>query len=149
MTQRSILLSGIATALLIPPVVFCIAGLGDGMSVGAVLSACSDQYGARRQNLGVVALLGLFPIALLAGTLWLARRLRWLRLANVPAALSGMLPVLLVLVWTNVEFWPIFLPERVYPGFPHGLEFVLGPGFYGPAAMALGLSIHAALWRIP
>ncbi|NNE09207.1 MAG: hypothetical protein HKN20_11655, partial [Gemmatimonadetes bacterium] len=39
----------------------------------------------------------------------------------------------------NFDFWPAFLPSRVYPGFPHGLEFIIGPGVFAPIGMLLGV----------
>ena len=147
MTQNITLLAGAAMAVLIPPLVFLAAGVQHGMAAGDIASALVDQFGARRQNLTVVCLLGLVPLGVLSVVLWLARRLRWHRLTGTQAAAAGVLPVLLVLAWANIEFWPVFLPERVYPGFPHGLELVLGPGFYAPIALCLGLMTHAALWR--
>ena len=70
MTISRLLIIAAATALLIPPLVFCLAGLSKGMGLGVVLAACFEQFSAERQNLGVTALLGLFPVGLTALLLW-------------------------------------------------------------------------------
>lgn len=145
MSVSKLLAGGALVALLIPPLVFCLAGLGEGMGIGEVVTACVEQFFAERQNLGVAAGLGLFPISLTALLLWIGRRIRRGWGSNLNVAVAALIPVLLVLAWANSEFWPIFLPDRVYPGFPHGLELVLGPLFYAPVAMLIGLITGAIL----
>jgi hypothetical protein len=137
--MRSILLLGAVAALLIPPLVFLIAALGGGLDPATALGALIEQYQAPRQNLFVVALPALFPLALLALALWVARRIDVARGSRPALALWGLVPILAVLVWVNFQFWPIFLPSRTYPGFPHGLEFVIGPGLFAPVGMLVGL----------
>ena len=126
--------------MLIPPTVFCVSGAVAGLPIDETLRACAEQYVARRQNLLIVSVLGLLPIAVLAIGLWAYSR--WRSAARLPEfAFAGLLPILVVLTWANLEFWPDFLPDRVYPGFPHGLELVLGPLFYAPVAMLIGLAV--------
>jgi len=145
MTVSKLLAGAAAAALLIPPLTFCIAGLGGGMAVGEVVAACTEQFFTPRQNLGVAAGLGLFPVMLTALLLWIGHRAGWVWASDLNVAVAALMPVLLVLAWANFEFWPTFLPDRVYPGFPHGLELVLGPLFYAPAAMLIGLVAGAMI----
>jgi uncharacterized membrane-anchored protein len=58
---------------------------------------------------------------------------------------SGLVAILVVLVWINLQFWPLFLPERTYPGFPHGLGFIIGPVFFAPVLMAL---VMGGVWLV-
>ena len=59
---------------------------------------------------------------------------RWLGIAGW----SGLTPSLLLLVWANAEAWPLYLPGRAFPGFPHGLELIIVPLFFVPVAMVFG-----------
>ncbi len=136
---KNMLAMGALAALSIPPAVFLWAAYGAGLTTGETMSALAAQYVAPRQNLLVCGALGLFPLALLAGVLWLLRRLAPSSKIRPALALGGLVPVLVVLVWVNVDFWPLFLPSRTYPGFPHGLGFIIGPGFFAPVAMAIGM----------
>jgi hypothetical protein len=145
MTVSRLLVGAGITALLIPPLVFCIAGLGEGMEIEQVATACVEQFFTARQNLGVAAGLGLFPVLLTGLLIWIGRRVGWHWARDNNVSVAALTPVLLVLTWANFEFWPIFLPGRDYPGFPHGLELVLGPLFYAPAAMLIGLIAGAIL----
>jgi hypothetical protein len=139
--MRTVLLVGVLAVFAIPPVVFFIVALGSGLDVGAAVEALVAQYREPRQNLFVVAIPGLFPLLLLAIGLWIARRIDAARGRRPALALFGLAPILAVLVWVNFQFWPLFLPERTYPGFPHGLEFVIGPGLFAPVGMVVGLVV--------
>ena len=145
MNSGAWLLIGMLIALAIPPTSFAVSAVNAGMGADLAMQALLEQLSAERQNLLVCSLLGLFPVALLASILWLAGRLGQSEQKRISLAGGGLLPILLVLAWANFEFWPIFLPERVYPGFPHGLELVLGPGLYAPLAMLIGL---VAAWIV-
>jgi len=69
--------------------------------------------------------------------LWLHRRFGG-DLSKRPLLIwSGYLPLLGMLIWANFEYWPDFLPSRVYPGFPHGMELFIAPLFFAPIAMAV------------
>ena len=127
--------------LLIPPVVFAICALAEGMSTTEMWFALTEQYTAERTNLLVCGLLGLFPILLLLLGLWIYRRSRGTNGVISLMGWCGLIPILLVLVWVNFEYWPSFLPSRTYPGFPHGLEFILGPGFFAPIGMGAGMVV--------
>jgi hypothetical protein len=139
--MRTVLLVGVLAVFAIPPVVFLVVALGSGLDVGAAVEALVAQYREPRQNLFVVAIPGLFPLLLLAIGLWIARRIDAARGRRPALALFGLAPILAVLVWVNFQFWPLFLPERTYPGFPHGLEFVIGPGLFAPVGMVVGLVV--------
>lgn len=135
------LIASLTLPILIPPVVFVVCGVWKGMPVAEISEAFIQQYTARRQNLLVCGLIGLFPIGLLHGCLWFHRWKKGNPYVQQAMASGGLSGILLVLIWVNFEFWPAFLPERVYPGFPHGLEFIIGPGLFSPIAMFFGMTI--------
>lgn len=137
---------GVALTLAIPPLVFAATGLGEGMGIGATVTAMIEQYTVHRQNLFLVALPSLAPIGLLVLITWLIGRRSGVQ-ATRPLAIGGLLGILAVTVWINTLFWPLFLPARTYPGFPHGLEFIIGPALYAPAAMAMGMALAVAVRR--
>ena len=130
MTENRILLASAALLLAIPPIVFVLAALNSGMSPTDTSGAIIAQYAAPRLNLAVCSGLGLVPLLLLAVALWIRRRLR--PSADDPPiyAIGGALPILAVALFVNVEYWTAFLPNRVLLGFPHGLEFIIGPGIF-------------------
>lgn len=134
-----ILASGLLAIFLIPPLVFLVAAFAAGLGMGESVEALVAQYGAARQNLLVCSALGLVPLAVLALALWLTRRLA--PQIRQTMAVTGLLPILAVVAWVHWDFWPLFLPERTYPGFPHGLGFVIGPVFFAPVGLAIGLLI--------
>lgn len=133
--------------LLLPPVVFLVVGLVEGMGLPGTMTAIMEQYTVRRLNLLVVAVLSLLPLMFLALVVYLLGRIASIRASRRSLALGGLSGLLAVMVWVNLEFWPIFLPDRVAPGFPHGLEFVIGPLFFAPVAMFIGLGIAAFVDR--
>ena len=134
-----ILAFGSLATLITPPAVFVSAALSSGLTPGQTLAALAAQVVAPRHNLLVTAAIGLFPLALLAATLWAHRRLAPRNLDRQALALAGLLPILAVGVWTHQDFWPLFLPARTYPGFPHGLGFIIGPMIFAPAGMAIAM----------
>ncbi len=133
--------------LLIPPVVFFVHGVAGGMGAVGTLAALAEQYTMRRNNLAVVSLLGALPLTLLPLVLWLRKRLRSSRTDAAVYALGGALPILAVAVFVNHEYWSRFLPARQFLGFPHGLEFIIGPFVYAPIGILIGLSITWLLRR--
>jgi len=140
---KTVLTLGALVAMALPPVIFTWVALFAGLGIGESLSALVAQYSAPRQNLLVCGVVGLLPLGLLAAVLWLLNRLAPGNQHRPALALGGLAPILAVLAWVNMEFWPTFLPSRTYPGFPHGLEFVIGPIFFAPVGMAVGLLV---LW---
>ncbi len=138
---RSILLFSGAACLAIPPLVFLIAAFGAELSLNDAFAAMVEQFVAPRQNLLVCGALGLFPLTLLGLILWALRRFAPKIRYRSMLALGGVLPILVVLVWVNFDFWPHFLPSQTYPGFPHGLGFVIGPGIFAPIGMIGGMVI--------
>ncbi len=134
-----LILLSLSIAVLLPPLIFLIAALASGLSLPESLQACIEQSVAERQNLAVSAALGCAPILLLGAILGIYQRLSGNAERAALLGTGGLIPILLVLAWANYSFWSIFLPERVYPGFPHGLELVLGPLIYAPAGMLIGL----------
>ncbi|MCA9752021.1 MAG: hypothetical protein KC591_07505, partial [Gemmatimonadetes bacterium] len=81
--------------------------------------------------------------------LWIAVRVVRRNPAISPsaAAWGGLVPIVVVLAWASFQFWPKFLPSRVYPGFPHGLEFVIAPLVFAPIGMVLGLAVATVATR--
>ncbi len=130
-------LAALGLPLLIPPAVYAFVALRSGLSVAEAGSALVAQIGGR-PNLGATALLGLAPILLFTIVLRLLRRRdpegRWLGAAGW----WGLVPALLILAWANWEVWPLHMPGRAFPGWPHGLELVIGPIFFVPVALVLG-----------
>ncbi len=127
--------------LLVPPLLFAVVGLGEGMGLAAAASALVDQYSERRFNLLMAGVLGLLPVGLLGVVLWIHRKLGGAPESRSALAWGGLLPILAVLIWVNFEFWPTYLPDRTFPGFPHGLELVIGPLFFAPVAMVAGMVV--------
>lgn len=125
--------------LLVPTVVFAGCALAAGLSPGEAWTMTLDQLTADRQNLVVTAIPGFIPILLLLAVLWAYRRYGKDERLGRAMGWSGLVAILVVLVWVNLQFWPLFLPERTYPGFPHGLEFVIGPIFFAPVLMAVAM----------
>lgn len=146
-TATKVFIIGGLLLLLVSPLVFVLVAMSSGMSASETAAAVVDQYRSDRVNLLVSGLLSFFPMLLLAVILGIARRFSMKPENTVIYALGGVLPIVLVSIFVNFEYWPAFLPERVYPGFPHGLEFVIGPLAFAPAGMLLGLVIAWASLR--
>ncbi len=134
----AVFMPGVALAFLIPPVVFVLTALFVDMSLAESLRAVAAQFGAERHPLLGAAILGTLPVVVLTLVGWLlARKLDKLRVRAI--AQAGLVGIALVLVWVNVEFWPGYLPDRTFLGFPHGLEFIIGPVFFAPPAMLMAM----------
>jgi hypothetical protein len=73
---------------------------------------------------------------------------RFARGTNRPLyALGGAVPIMLVTAFVNYEFWPRYVPSRAFLGFPHGLEFVIGPLFFAPVGVLIWLIVVWILLR--
>ena len=127
--------------LLIPPGVFLASGLGAGMGMHGVFDALVDQYAAERTNLAVISVLGAAPLLLLLLALGIRRLVRKSWDDTAIYAVGGALPVLAVSLIVNLQYWPKYLPERTFLGFPHGLEFIIGPGVFAPIGMVIGVAV--------
>lgn len=125
------------TIVLIPPLVFILVGLFSDMSFSSVLGALLEQYTQRKRNLLLIGLFACLPLLLIGLVLWLHKRFGGSASLRPVLAWSGFTGISLITLWINFEYWPAYLPGRVYPGFPHGLEFVIGPLFFAPIAMAV------------
>ena len=140
------MLTALTMPLLVPIVVYLATALGAGLSPGEAVGALRGQF-LGRPNLMATTLLGVAPIALFTGVLRLLRRRdpegRWLGLVGW----SGLVPALVVLIWANAEVWPLHMPGRGFPGFPHGLELVIAPIIFVPIALILGGLAGAILSR--
>lgn len=131
---RWVFLPGVLLAFAIPAGVFLICALAADLGIQVSLRETAEQFVAKRNHLWGCGVLGVFPVLLLTGLGWLIKR--WLEpLRARRIAQAGLVGIALVLVWVNFEFWPGYLPERAFRGFPHGLEFVIGPLFFAPGVM--------------
>jgi len=128
----------VATALIvpfvIPFVVYLTVALASGLGFGEATAATWAQVRGR-PSLLTSGLLAMIPMVLFLGAVALLKKRdeegRWLNIA----AWFGLTPSIVLLVWANAEVWPSFLPGRPFPGFPHGIELIIVPLFFVPAAM--------------
>ncbi|MEO1245263.1 MAG: hypothetical protein AAFX56_06205 [Pseudomonadota bacterium] len=148
--RASTVLGAAAVALvLLPALVFVASGLYREMSLPDSLGALAAQYVAGRGNLVLVTLLGLLPLLLIAGCVGLRRWLRKTWNGAAIYALGATVPVVFVIAFSHIEYWPRFLPARASPGFPHGLELVIGPLIFAPGGAAVGFSLVWIARRFP
>lgn len=137
---RTVFLPGVLLAFVIPAGVFFVCALLADLSLADSLRETVAQYAVRRQHLWGCGVLGVLPVVLLTIVAWLmGKRLDPLRTRFI--AQMGLLGIVLILLWVNAQFWPGYLPERAFRGFPHGLEFVIGPIFFAPVAMLAAMMI--------
>ncbi len=129
------------------PLVFLVTALGSGMGIGGTLDALVEQVTAERVNLLVVSAVALAPMLLLGLILWTGRRFGKFEHSVGRLALGGSLAILLVTIFVNLQYWPKFLPARTFLGWPHGIEFLLGPAIAAPVAMLIGMIIAAVAAR--
>jgi len=142
MKIRYLMVHGILLALVTPPVSFALCGVWAGMGLADIATAMADQYaGDARPALWGPSLLALAPVLVLASALWLVARLRKKPDLNGSLGAAGLGAMTLVLIWANVSFWSAFLPERDAPGWPHGIELVIGPLFFAPPAVLLAMLV--------
>lgn len=123
------------------PVVFVIVGIGSGIGASATLDAMSAQFTADRVNLLVMSALALFPVLLLVIVIGIGRRIGRFRDTAAAVALGGGIAIFAVTVFVNLSYWPSFFPSLNYPGWPHGIEFLLGPAIAAPVAMIVGMVV--------
>lgn len=142
--RRPVFFAAIAV-LFIPSLVFVIAALAGGMAVPDTAAAYAAQVTAARTNLAVVSAMGLIPVALLAIVVWISSKISRLASKRRLFAIAGVVAIVPVIIWANCEFWFRFLPERTFLGFPHGLEFVIGPLVFAPIAMLVAILIAGIL----
>jgi len=134
----TVFVPGVVLAFLIPAAVFVFCAVVAEMSLAESLGAVVTQFRAERHSLLGAAILGTLPVLLLTVLGWLlSHKLNKTRVRAI--AQTGLVGITLILLWVNVEFWPGYLPERAFRGFPHGLEFVIGPLFFAPPAMLVGM----------
>lgn len=134
------------TAAAVPPFVFVVCALLAGMGVDGALDATVAQYRVDRLNLLMLGVLGVIPFALLTAALLAFRRFG----AKEPVAamaVGGWTIVTLLLLWAHGSYWPSFLPDRVAPMWPHGIEFVIVPLFFAPVGAAVGMVVGGLVHR--
>ena len=137
---RHVLLIGLLASLAVPPVVFAVTGLISGLSPFETASALVAQYATSRLNLFIMGALGIIPFGVLGIALVLVRRFSPGTLLS-RLALGGGLCIVATMVWAHWTYWRLFLPERVAPMWPHGLELLIGPVFFAPVLALGGLVI--------
>ena len=130
-----------AALIILPPLLFLGSALFEGMGFEGGGTALAEQYIAERSNLIVITLLGLAPILLIIFLLGIRRAIRKTWDGSGTYALAGALPVVAVTVFVHLEYWPSYLPARQFLGFPHGLEFVIGPLIFAPVGILLGFLV--------
>ena len=134
-------------ALVLPAASFWGVGVAEGLSTGEASEALVAQLGGTRLNPAILGAVNLLPLLLLALVLYIARR-RGLRGPRHSLLLGlGVAPVLVIELWAQLSYWPLYLPEQEAPGFPHGLELMLGPVVYAPVVMLIAVGVGAALSR--
>lgn len=129
---------------LIPPLVLAACSFRAGFSFSETISTLIQQYQTDRRNLALVGIPSILPFGLLAAVLAFYRRRRGAQ-GSIALAFGGGVPILLVLIWAHASVWPLFLPGRPFPGWPHGMELVIAPIFFAPVAMTLGL-VTVGIW---
>lgn len=133
--------------LLVPFVVFLLVGLTSGMGVGGAFAALVEQVREGRPNPMITGIIGLVPLILMGIVLWICKLARALPRTRSLVLWGGFAGIVAVLVWSNLEFWTVFLPHMKAPGFPHGMELLIGPVFFAPVAMAFGMVIAFLVGR--
>lgn len=130
-----------AALIVLPPLLFLGSALYEGMGFAGGSTALAEQYTVERSNLTVITLLGLAPIVLIVLLLGIRRAIRKTWDGSGTYALAGVLPVVAVTIFVHLEYWPSYLPARQFLGFPHGLEFVIGPLIFAPVGILLGFLV--------
>jgi hypothetical protein len=141
-TAAVLLVMGVLIVVL-PSAVFALVSVAKGMDSSTAVAVLVEQFSSERHDLGAVSLLGLLPWLLLTDIRW-----RFVRKERRPLyAFTGAIPILLVIAFVNDEFWSRYLPRREFLGFPHGIELVIGPLFFAPVGLAMGLAVSWAVMR--
>lgn len=138
LTTMQVLAASAVALVIVPALVFIASGLCQGMDMQSTTAAIGDQYRADKNNLFVISVLGLLPLLLVGLLLFVRKLVRKSWSGSAAYAFAGAVPVLLVAIFVNLEFWPKYLPARQFLGFPHGLEFIIGPFVFAPIGILLG-----------
>lgn len=125
----------------LPALTYLLVAMLDGHGVGGSVSALLAQVRDGRPNPLISGVLGLLPVLLLVLGMWIGRRFDPEGDRVGAAGWWGLAGILVVLIWANLTAWPLYLPGRPFPGFPHGLELVIGPLFFAPVAAMVGVAI--------
>ena len=135
----------VCTLFLVPATAYLLTYTVSDAHTGDAFASLIAQYQQSKRNPILTALLALFPFLLLALGLFIAKK----RGVNEPRrsaiCLGGGLAIAGVMLWANLIYWPNFLPDVPYPGFPHGLELVIAPLFFAPVAMLIGILLGRLL----
>jgi len=125
--------------VLVTPLVFMAVGMTAGWSFAEAISALGTQVEPYDPNIFLVSLIGLLPLILLALVIWISFLISKRTMRTAAYVLGGAIPIVAVMLFVNLEYWPAYLPDRTFLGFPHGLEFVIGPLVFAPIAALVGL----------
>lgn len=148
MKIRTILFIGVLISLLVPPTTFLVSGLAAEMGLLDTLNAVMDQYGPEaRPKLWSSSVISVVPVLGLGLVLWLIAKIRGKHDLTPLLGAAALVALALVLIWSNVSFWLTFLPEQRTPGWPHGLELVVGPLVFAPLAMLTAMLLAWAVGR--
>jgi hypothetical protein len=123
----------------ISPAAYLVAALVSGIGPLASVDALVEQSLRGRPNPLITGLLGIAPALLLLGMVFVLRKARPHATWVATAGWGGLGALLIVLAWANFEAWPLYLPGRASPGWPNGIELVIGPLIFGPIAVAAGM----------
>ena len=151
--SRSLRAGFIAVALvapiILPTFAYLVVAMLGGHGVREAVSALVAQIRDGRPNPLITGILGLLPVLLLLLGMWIGRRFDPGGRRIAASGWGGLGGILVVLAWANFTVWPLYLPGRPFPGFPHGLELVIGPIFFAPVAAVLGVGIGWIAGRRP
>jgi len=134
-----VMLGTLVLLLVIPTATFIAVALSSGLSMSDTLNALATRFSAKRVNIAMSTALGLFPWLLLLAFLGIRRLLKLPPSKSTTYAAVGSVPAILIALFVNLEYWPTFLPQQTYAGFPHGLEFVIGPGVFAPIGLLIAI----------
>ncbi len=129
----------VSTILLVSPIAYLISYALSEQHAGDAISTLLTQYYQVKRNPLITSLLSLFPFLLLAIIQGIAQKRKTHVKTCTAMVTGGSLAIFVLMMWANLTYWPNFLPEVQYPGFPHGLELVIVPLFFAPIGMLLGV----------
>ncbi|MEM0911612.1 MAG: hypothetical protein AAGJ37_11585 [Pseudomonadota bacterium] len=128
-----------ATVLLTSPLAYLISYILSEQHNGHAISSLIAQYQQMKRNPFFTSLLSVFPFILLAVLVVIAQKRKTSAEKCYVVMVCGALAIFVIMFWINLVYWPNFLPDVPYPGFPHGLELVIAPLFFAPVGMLIGV----------
>ena len=132
-------LLGLLLVLVTPALSMAVSGLVEGMGLVSVVRVVGEQFFIGRGNLGMISVLGLVPFLLLAALIWILDRLFYIECSKKTMFLTALFVMVVIIFWSSMDYWRTYLPDRKFMSWPHGLELVIGPLFFAPVGMVLGV----------